>query len=111
MADFTTTQDAETTVITVTGDLNIRQITQFYELLLEVCSSRSPLALDLSHVTSIDLAALQLLCAAQHSLSQAGILLTRQGDLSAAVRQTMDDAAFTPDTTDSPSILAFMHSS
>lgn len=50
----------------VTGSLTIGEASRFKEVLLETLNTTQELRLDLSEVTEIDLAGLQLLCAAHH---------------------------------------------
>lgn len=59
-------------VLKVSGEVTIRDARGFHEALLAALEGANELRVDLRGMTDIDLAGLQLLCAAHHSAGRAG---------------------------------------
>ena len=84
MADFTINRTksegaADTTVVSIAGEMNIQHATEIKAALLEAFAEAGHLQLDMDKVTEIDLAGLQLLCSAHRASILANKSFTAAG--------------------------------
>ncbi|ABK43153.1 anti-sigma-factor antagonist [Magnetococcus marinus MC-1] len=78
----------------LTGDLTIQQAAELKESCVQAVQSGDSLVLNLSGVTRIDLAGLQILCAMHRALVDEGKSLTLQGEIPKPFKETVHIAGF-----------------
>ncbi|MBF0270700.1 MAG: STAS domain-containing protein [Magnetococcales bacterium] len=81
-------------VLSLTGDLTIRNAADFKEAMANAMYQSNHLELNMSEVERVDLTTLQILCAAQRTLLKKGNTLTISGTLPSALRETVQQAGF-----------------
>jgi len=80
--------------LTIGGPLTIAEAARFQEALVEALGAAREVSLHLRGVTAMDLAALQLLCAAHGSAESAGKTLRVEAEGNGVYRKVVDDAGF-----------------
>lgn len=81
----------DTQVLTATGEFTIQDASRLWKLLTEAVASSAALQADLHQVAAIDLACVQVLCAAQKTLQRAGRGITLTGTLPAGVVKILQE--------------------
>jgi anti-anti-sigma regulatory factor len=87
-------ENMENEAITLTGNLTIQHVAEAKKILLSAMAGRKTFLLDLSQISSADIAGLQLLCALHKSLFALDIKLEIPGGIPSCLRQTIDSAGF-----------------
>ncbi|MBF0627434.1 MAG: STAS domain-containing protein [Magnetococcales bacterium] len=81
-------------VLSLSGDLTIRNAAEFKEAMANAMDQSKQLELNLSEVERVDLTTIQILCAAHRSLLKKGKTLSISGNLPSALRETVQQAGF-----------------
>jgi len=81
-------------VVSLEGDATIAGIESLEQRLSEALESSSKVLLNLSHVSNMDLAGIQLLYAAKREADARGVVLHLTGTASDAVREAMEAGGF-----------------
>ncbi|MBF0428149.1 MAG: STAS domain-containing protein [Magnetococcales bacterium] len=94
---FHFTMDAAKTTgqLSLTGDMTIRNATDFKEALSNAMDQSQQLELNLSEVERVDLTTLQILCAANRTCLRQNKKLTIVGSIPNILRETVQQAGFT----------------
>lgn len=85
------------TTLNCQGDLTISQIADFKKTITDIMQASKEVFVDLSKITDMDIACLQLLCSANKTFEQNKTKLTRLGDQTEMIRQTLLDSGYNPD--------------
>ncbi|MEG3638402.1 STAS domain-containing protein [Magnetococcus sp. PR-3] len=91
---FQLSADGANATLTLDGDLTIQQAAELKESCVNAVQNSENLALNISGVTRVDLAGIQLICAMHRALVDGGKHLTIQGEVPEAFRETVRIAGF-----------------
>ncbi|NGZ05179.1 MAG: STAS domain-containing protein [Magnetococcales bacterium] len=81
-------------VLSLNGDLTIRNAAELKEAMSQAMDQSKQLELNLTEVERVDLTTLQILCSAHRTLLKNGKTLTIAGTLSPALRDAVQQAGF-----------------
>ena len=76
------------------GELTIVQISEFKKKITDIMPDSKEVLVDLLNITDMDVSCLQLLCSANRSFEQNKTPLTRKGNLTDIMKQTLLDAGY-----------------
>lgn len=94
MIDFAIDESSSTGTVTLSGDITIQHAVTLKETLLEGISKTSSLVLNLEQVERVDLATIQVLCAAHRAITKKEKNLVVAGSVPANVRETIKEAGY-----------------
>jgi anti-anti-sigma regulatory factor len=86
-------QKDQTTVV-LTGDLKISQAGPLKDTLVQALKGGKDMALDIEQVGEVDVACLQVFCAAHRTFLQSGRRLIFNGPLPSLFQKSMEEAGF-----------------
>ncbi|WP_130471401.1 STAS domain-containing protein [Candidatus Magnetaquicoccus inordinatus] len=95
MIDFSVDDTGSTGTLILSGPLTIQHALSLKETLLKVGGDVKHLILNLDQVSSLDLTALQMLCAAHREWVKKGKKLTREGNVPDIVNRVVRESGFT----------------
>lgn len=81
-------------VVSLEGDATVAGIEPLHQRLTEALESSSKVLVNVSHVSTMDLAGIQLLYAAKREAEARGVALHLTGTVSDAVREAMEAGGF-----------------
>ncbi|MEO5331097.1 MAG: STAS domain-containing protein [Magnetococcus sp. YQC-5] len=93
MIDFHVDNSGIGTLV-LSGSLTIQQALSLQEILLQAVGEGNQLAINVEQVETLDLTALQLLCAAHRSLIKNGKKVTREGAIPEIVHRIVRESGF-----------------
>lgn len=94
MADIAVEDRENSKLLRLTGDLAVDQAAVFASELVEVVADADEIGIDLSSVTHVDVACLQVLCAAHKSSISRNKTLKFEGRVPEEIARTARDAGF-----------------
>lgn len=81
-------------VVRLEAEIDIRCAAELKQVLLDAIASKADLQIDMALATTVDITAMQLLCAAQRDAAKNGIGLTLTGTLPAMIGDNFREAGF-----------------
>ncbi|MBF0340289.1 MAG: STAS domain-containing protein [Magnetococcales bacterium] len=81
-------------VLSLSGDLTIRNAAEFKEAMANAMDQANQLEINMTEVERIDLTTLQILCSAHRTLLKKGKSLALSGTVPAFIRETVQQAGF-----------------
>ena len=94
MFELTVDENGSAGNLDLSGDLTIQYAQALKEAFVDAASKVSSLAIKVSDVGRVDLAGMQVLCAAHRSMVQDGKSLTIDGKISESLQTAVKDAGF-----------------
>lgn len=94
MIDFSINESGNTGTLTLAGSVTIQHASQLKETLLEGLGAVENFVLDLREVERVDLATIQLLCAAHRRLKKNGKIMVLEGGVPGSFGEIVRESGF-----------------